>query len=152
LAGPGPGLWFGRWPGLTLRLGVALLLAVSPALAGERLAEADIAQTFSGMTLDGIYAEGEFFSETYKDDGTIRYHGSEGADTGEWSVQNGKFCTFYEGQQGACFFVEKDGANCYSFFAEADGSDGRLPEVKWTSRGWDRSLPSTCPTAPEVEL
>ena len=50
---------------------------------------------------------------------SIRYHDVNGADSGEWSVKDDTFCTFYEGQEGACFFVERDGANCFTFFEAA---------------------------------
>jgi hypothetical protein len=130
-----------------------LALVAAGADAGERIAEAEIAAIFSGMTLDGVYADGTFFSETYKEDGSIRYHDTDGADTGEWSVQDGRFCTFYEDQQGACFVVEKDGANCFTFYApQEDDKPDSPPEKDWTSRGWDRSKPSTCPTRPEIAI
>ena len=82
-----------------------MALIAGPVLAGEKLPESEIAKTFSGMSLDGTYHDGEFFSETYNEDGSIRYHGAESADSGEWSVENGRFCTFYESGQGACLFV-----------------------------------------------
>jgi hypothetical protein len=128
------------------------LLAPAAGMAGEPLGEAEIASTFRGMTLDGIYRDGEFFSETYNEDGSIRYHGQTGADSGEWSVEGGRFCTFYEGAEGACFFVERDGANCFTFTAPEEKAGRTVPQKDWTSRGWDRTKPSTCPTAPEIEL
>lgn len=135
----------------TIAAAAAVLLAL-PALAGERVPEAELEGIFSGMTLDGVYADGTFFTEIYKDDGSIRYHDPDGSDSGEWSVQDGKFCTFYEASQGACFIVERDGANCYSFFVpDGPGPDAK-PEADWTSRGWNRELPPTCPKAPEVQL
>lgn len=131
---------------------LAALLAPATGMAGEPLGEAEIASTFRGMTLDGIYRDGEFFSETYNEDGSIRYHGQTGADSGEWSVEGGRFCTFYEGAEGACFFVERDGANCFTFTAPDEKAGRTVPQKDWTSRGWDRTKPSTCPTAPEIEL
>lgn len=139
------------------RLATSLLLVASlcvagGARAGERVPPSQIESIFSGMTLDGIYANGTFFSETYSQDGTIRYHDPDGADSGQWSVQDGRFCTFYENSQGACFFVIRDGANCYSFYApDGQGADAK-PQADWTSRGWNRDLPPTCPKAPEVQL
>lgn len=133
---------------------LASWLAAAPALAaGKRMSESEIETVFSGMTLDGIYRDGTFFTETYKDDGAIRYHDADGADSGEWSVEDGKFCTFYETDQGACFFVEREGENCFSFFApEETGADNPPPQLDWTSRGWDTSKPSTCPTEPQIQL
>lgn len=126
------------------------LSGLGSARAGERLDSAAIEATFKGMTLDGVYRDGEFFSETYAEDGSIRYHGLAGADRGEWSAVSGRFCTFYEGAEGGCFVVERDGANCFTFFVD-EGGDQPKPAADWTSRGWDRGKPSTCPTAPEAE-
>jgi len=132
---------------------LALAAAGGPAGAGERLRDGEIERSFAGVTLDGVYRDGTFFSESYHEDGSIRYHDADGADSGEWSVRDGRFCTFYESQQGACFFVERDGANCFTFFAETQsGSGPSKPEPDWTSRGWNRSLPPTCPKAPEIAL
>jgi len=128
-------------------------LAATPAPAGERVPEHEIASLLSGLTLDGIYHNGAFFTETYNTDGSIRYHDIDGADSGQWSVKDGKFCTFYESQEGACFFVERDGANCFTFYVpDEKGGPDAGPAQEWTSRGWDRRKPSTCPTAPEIQL
>jgi hypothetical protein len=131
----------------------ATLLAAPPVTAGERVAEGDIANLLSGVTLDGIYNNGAFFTETYNTDGSVRYHDVDGSDSGQWSVRDGKFCTFYESQEGACFFVERDGDNCFTFYVPDDkGGPNAGPAKDWTSRGWDRNKPSTCPTAPEIQL
>jgi len=142
---------FGRLSAILVALGVGL--AAQAAHAGARVPEAEIAALFSGVTLDGIYNNGAFFSETYSEDGSVRYHDIDGSDSGQWSVRDGKFCTFYDSQEGACFFVERDGANCFTFFVpEETGSPDAGPAKDWTSRGWDRRKPSTCPTAPEIQL
>lgn len=130
----------------------ATILLAAPASAGERVKGTELEGIFSGMTLDGIYADGTFFSESYKDDGSIRYHDPDGADSGEWSIEGERFCTFYENSQGACFFVERDGANCFSFYAPDGEGENAKPQADWTSRGWNRELPPTCPKAPEVQL
>jgi hypothetical protein len=121
------------------------------ASASEKMTAKDIEKTFEGMTLDGVYYNGQFFTEAYHDDGSIRYSDSSGADSGEWSVKDGKFCTFYEGQEGACFEVERDGANCFTFY-EPEPDTGKINPDNWTSRGWNRASKPTCPTAPEVEI
>ena len=134
---------------------IACLAVVSAAAAsaGERMSGADIGRTFRGITLDGIYDDGAFFSETYFDDGSIRYHDSNGADSGEWSVSGDTFCTFYEDQTGACFFVVRDGANCFTFYESIeDGSGKMVPRRDWTSRGWNRDAEATCPTPPGAEI
>ena len=128
---------------------VALALAAPTHAGSKRMVGFEIRGAFEGITLDGIYNDGQFFSETYFEDGSIRYHDVEGADSGQWTVEDDKFCTFYENLLGACFFVYRDGPNCYSFYEEDD--DGQ-PSAEWTSRGWDREEDSTCPTAPAAEV
>ncbi len=132
---------------------LAFLAAPVSASAGERMFGFEMEKTFSGQTLDGVYENGSFFSETYFEDGSIRYHDVEGADSGQWSVEEDTFCTFYEAASGACFFVERDGDNCFTFFqaVEGDGS-GLVPSPTWTSRGWKRGTESTCDTPPGAEI
>ena len=130
---------------------VILGLAAQPAAAGERMSEAEIAAALTGITLDGIYFNGSYFTETYRDDGTVRYWDAVAADSGEWSIRDGEFCTFYESQQGACFVVERDGTNCFTFI-EPDPDTGKIDPQKWTSRGWNRKHPPTCAVAPEIGL
>ncbi len=129
----------------------ALALLAASAAASERMSAADIRATFDDVTLDGVYFDGTYFTETYHDDGSIRYWDAVSADSGEWSVQNGQFCTFYAGQQGACFAVERDGANCFTFI-EKDADTGAVDPKKWTSRGWIRGHDNTCTDVPEARL
>ena len=132
---------------------IAMLVALvaAPAAAGQRMSGADIEAYLGGITLDGIYFSGDYFTETYHEDGTIRYWDAVAADSGEWSVQDDQFCTFYEGNEGACFTVERDGANCFTFF-EKDAKTGTIDPKKWTSRGWIRGRDNTCPDVPEAKL
>jgi hypothetical protein len=134
------------------RLAAAALVALvaAPAAAG-RMTGADIETCLGGITLDGIYYDGNYFTETYREDGTIRYWDAVAADSGEWSIQDGQFCTFYEGQEGACFIVERDGSNCFTFF-EKDPDTVAIDPKRWTSRGWIRGKDNTCPDAPKAEL
>jgi hypothetical protein len=129
---------------------ILAFLAAPPAAASGMSAD-QIEATFSGATLDGIYFDGTYFTETYHDDGTIRYWDGISADSGEWSVEHGQFCTFYEGQEGACFTVERDGDNCFTFF-EKDADTGAIDPKKWTSRGWIRGHDNTCPDVPKAKL
>ena len=129
----------------------ALALAGSLAAASGRISAGDIATALGGITLDGIYADGTYFTEAYHDDHSIRYWDANGADSGQWSIENGLFCTFYDSLEGACFAVERDGDNCFSFF-EMDPDNPAAPREAWTSRGWNRAKPSTCPTQPQVAL
>jgi hypothetical protein len=130
-----------------------IFLATGANAAGSRMAQADIEQAFRGVTLDGIYYDGSFFSETYFEDGTIRYHDAFGADSGDWSVRDNMFCTFYDGQQGACFFVVREGKNCFTFYEPVKAPDGTMkPRDDWTSRGWNRQEEATCSKAPEAVI
>ncbi|HET7717228.1 MAG TPA: hypothetical protein VFK86_16515 [Bauldia sp.] len=137
-------------PGIAV---LAALLAAPSAEAGQRLFGFELEKTFSGHTFDGIYDDGAFFSETYFEDGSIRYHDVDGADSGQWSIEGDTFCTFYESAQGACFFVERDGENCFTFFEAVEGAGGTLsPKDTWTSRAWNRESASTCTTPPGAEI
>ena len=129
------------------------LFAGGIAAAGDRLAGFEIRSAFHGITLDGIYRDGTFFSETYNEGGTIRYHDGRGADVGRWEVVGDTFCTFYESQPGACFYVSRDGNNCFTFYQVVEGKNpGEMPSNDWSARGWNRDHPATCPKAPEVEI
>lgn len=130
---------------------LACLAAATASVAGERMAAQDLDKALAGITLDGIYFDGTFFTETYHEDQTIRYWDANGADSGRWSVRDGLFCTFYESLQGACFLVERDGDNCFTFF-EMDADNPTMPRKEWTSRGWNRAKPATCPTAPQLSI
>lgn len=113
----------------------------------------EMRMAFEGITLDGIYHDGLFFSETYFEDGLIRYHDVHGADAGEWTVEDDTFCTFYESQTGACFFVIRDGENCFSFYEAIEDDRGRIsPAGDWTSRGWNRDMDPTCSTPPAASI
>jgi len=135
-----------------------LMLFAAPAVAdtgggGKRMLGSEIRLALTGITLDGVYSDNLFFSETYFEDGLIRYHDINGADTGEWTIEDDTFCTFYESLSGACFFVERDGDNCFTFFEAIEDDKGVLhPAAEWTSRGWNRDEESTCPTPPEAEI
>ena len=74
----------------TIRLAVGLivvLIAVTRSAATDHLLGFEIRRALVGITLDGIYPTGAFFSETYGEDGAIRYDDADGADKGEWSVR-----------------------------------------------------------------
>ncbi len=130
----------------------ALVVAgIGPAIAGERMSGDDLTTALPGITLDGVYPDGTYFTETYHDDRTIRYWDANGADSGQWSIRNGLFCTFYESQEGACFLVERDGDNCFTFF-EMQPDEPTVPREQWTSRGWNRAKPATCPTPPQPSI
>jgi hypothetical protein len=130
---------------LLLATGAAAVLASGTAGANGRMDGKEITRVFSGATLQGVYFDGSFFTEEYRRNGTIGYHDAEHEDAGRWSVRGDTFCTFYEDREGACFFVVRQGKNCFSFYEQRLGSDGTpVPREDWTSQGWLRSEPSTC--------
>lgn len=132
---------------------VTLSLSAVPADAGQRMMDSEIKEAFRGITLDGVYDDETFFSETYFDDGSIIYRDPDHADVGDWSVRDDMFCTFYEAQQGACFFVFREGANCFVFFEPIEDPSGELvPSDRWTSRGWNRQNASSCMKPPEASV
>ena len=138
---------------LSAALPVLLLAALAPAAAGEPLHGSEIRRAFPGITLDGIYRGGAFFSETYNEDGTIRYHDADSADSGQWTVRGDTFCTFYDRQPGACFYVLSHGPNCFTFHQSVEDTAGRKgPSENWAAEGWNRDRPATCPKAPEAEI
>lgn len=107
---------------------------------------AAIRQAFAGVTLAGIYADGVWFRESYAGDGAIDYTDDRGSDRGRWSVIGNIFCTFYDKLAGGCFAVERESANCFTFYSV--DILARRAEA-WTAHGWNTASPATCP-APEV--
>lgn len=129
-----------------------LLLAATPAtptaLDGPALISA-----FEGKTVAGAYGNGRPFRETYEAGGGISYWDPFGTATGQWSVKNNLFCTFYDGMDGACFRVEQIGNNCFDFYAAADTLEqAETPAAKprYTARGAATDAPSTCPEEVQV--
>jgi hypothetical protein len=136
-----------------LAIGFLVALLVGAAAADDRLVGIEIRNALSGITLDGIYPGGTFFSETYSEDGSIRYHDANGADSGAWSVHGDAFCTFYDRQPGACFYVLSHGANCFTFRTTSDDAAGQSASGDaWAAEGWNRDRPASCPTAPAAEI
>jgi hypothetical protein len=63
------------------------------------------------------------------------------------------FCTRYDRQAGACFYISRNGTNCFTFYQQVPGKNLRdIPTDNWDARGWNRDHPSTCPKKPEVEI
>jgi hypothetical protein len=117
----------------------------------RRMTNSELSATFPNMTMVGKYADGMNFKETYHEDGSITYADDASVDHGRWFVRGNLFCTFYDTANGACFSVQKSGANCYEYFIqeEEDGSpSGDLNA--WNSIGWDETKPSTCDLSPKI--
>jgi len=123
-------------------LGLALCLFAGLSLAGGVLTGSDISTTFLGLTLDGVYADGITFTETFRPDGADAYSDGRGVNAGHWWVSGDTICTFYDALTGGCFAVERDGSNCFTFYVVDDGA---RRASAWTARGWDHDRPATCP-------
>lgn len=133
---------------LTIGLAVAVTPAVLPARAaeGDRLIGEEIGDALRGMTLEGVYNDGQASSyrETYNPDGTVAYHDDDNGDQkGVWGVSRNTFCTYYEGIAGTCFQVTVMGTNCFLFTAVNVADRPPLPN-DWTAKGWKAGIPPTC--------
>ena len=142
----------------TLVLCLYLFSATGATAAGRAVVWMDddaINKAFAGVTINGVYADGMTFTESYASSGGIAYSDPRKAMTGRWSVVNRSFCTLYEGATtGGCFKVTRHSANCYEFYfltgteREAAKDNPGLPS--WTARGWDKSKPATCDEKPSA--
>lgn len=139
-----------------LALGAAAVLGVLPAYSVEEWMPADeLAQTFRGVAIDGVYEDGRKFSEHYLDDGSLSYEEGPRQTSGYWSITAGTFCTIYRGDSsGGCYRVARIGANCFEFYfvARTEAQVRRREDGKpgWTARGWKKTQPATCVETPTV--
>jgi len=135
-----------------MNTGVAILLASMLVLSPGWLSDDEIEQAFAGRTIEGAYATGLPFIETYEADGRVDYREPNRRLTGRWSTVAGSFCTIYDdGISGGCFRVRQFGANCYEFYVSAltEEEAAEAPEpIGWTARGWRVGEPNTCEPAP----
>jgi hypothetical protein len=108
-------------------------------------------KAFSGKTIQGNYADGVQFTETYHPGVQITYQDDRESDTGNWFERNGLFCTFYVKGDGACFAIIKSGTNCYEMYVR-ENEDGTPSDLNgnWNSVGWDTSRPSTCDLSDKI--
>ena len=104
------------------------------------LSDAEIETSLKGRTLDGMYASGRRFTESYLESGSLTYTEDGVTLTGHWSVRSGTLCTIYDADPtGGCFRVAAMGANCFEFYfvarseEAAPGPPGSKPD--WTARG-----------------
>lgn len=125
------------------------LVSVAASAAPIWMTDSELTATFSGQALEGEYASGRSFEETYQSDGHVAYIDEIRTNGGHWSVQSGSFCTIYDDDQaGGCFRVLKSGSNCFEFYFIARTEDeARTPkpgEPDWTARAWRKNETSTC--------
>jgi hypothetical protein len=110
---------------------------------------------FSGVTIEGFYADGRPFEESYESTGRLRYVEElrNRIQLGYWSIVQGTFCTIYDAHPtGGCFRVRQHSANCFEFYFQARTEDeARKPDLdhpSWTARAWRKGVPSTCDEKP----
>jgi hypothetical protein len=133
---------------------ISAILVLSPATSSW-MDEPALKSAFAGKTIQGNYASGKAFTETYRADGSIDYRENNLNYVGHWSVQEGTFCTIYHSDPtGGCYQVRQVSANCYEFYfvtrteAEAAGKD--LGRPSWTARAAVSDRDPTCNEKPSV--
>ncbi|HMN38310.1 MAG TPA: hypothetical protein PKD49_11460 [Hyphomicrobium sp.] len=100
------------------------------------LSDADIERSLKGHTLDGMYASGRRFTESYLETGSLAYAEDGMTLSGHWSVRAGMLCTIYDADPtGGCFRVAVMGANCFEFYF-VSRSEEALPGPPGTKPGW----------------
>ena len=135
---------------------LAIVLASQPAAAVESwMTDAQMRAAFGDKTIQGNYASGRAFTESYWADGSIEYreHGVEYR--GHWSLQAGSFCTIYHSDPtGGCYQVRQVSDNCYEFYyvtrTEEQAAEGDLGRPAWTARAAVSDRDATCSDKPSV--
>jgi hypothetical protein len=142
------------WNGV-LAAAAAILIGSEPAA----LSGPEIIAAFESKTITGSYADGMAFRESYHGNGRLNYQDPRGNFTGNWSITNNLFCTFYDQQSdggslaGGCFRIEKISGNCYDFLVAAGSNEEALnPSGKpgYTARASISGAASTCPSPLQV--
>ncbi len=124
---------------LAIATSIALLtgnvLASSPWLNGK-----DLAYVFAGREVNGVYANGATFVETYHRDGSITYIDTQQSLKGNWKIDGEQFCTTYDGGPGGCYTVKKLSENCFEYWL----ADSNSVETGWLARASQSKYPDTC--------
>lgn len=112
---------------------------------------------FSGVTIEGVYADGRPFEESYFASGRLKYieDARNLIQRGRWSIVSGTFCTLYDIRPtGGCFRVRRHSDNCFEFYFqsrnEAMARSPRPGRPSWTARAWRKGETSTCHEKPIV--
>ncbi len=136
---------------------VAIAASALPAHAGDGpwMDEVALRAAFSGKTIQGNYASGKTFTETYQADGAIEYRERSVAYRGHWSLQADTFCTIYHSDPtGGCYRVRAESANCYEFYfvarTEAQVATEGPGRPAWTARAAVSDRDATCSDKPSV--
>jgi hypothetical protein len=123
------------------------------------MSEAAMRTAFIGKTLDGYYADGEDWTESYGADGRLNYSDRKRKSLGYWYFRDQVFCTFYDPGQdidGGCFMAVQASPNCYEFYVagfserEADRARPPGPVGRWVARASRHGEASTCEARPTV--
>jgi hypothetical protein len=139
-----------------LPIALSVGLALTNADAAPRwMSDSEIVAIFQGVTLDGRYASGRPFTETYLESGRVEYLESGAIVGGYWSVTAGTLCTIYEiDPTGGCFRVARVAANCFEFYfasrTEAAAPGQNDASLAWTARGSLRGEAAKCPEGADV--
>ena len=137
-------------------IGLLTVFALPAIAAAESwMDEAALQKAFAGKTIQGLYASGTSFVETYNEGGSIIYTERDVAYQGHWSLQAGTFCTIYNADpKGGCYSVRQVSDNCYEFYfvarTEQEAAvDGPGPP-KWTARAAVSDRDATSADKPSV--
>ena len=138
-----------------IALFAAWVLTVQAAASGPWMDETQLRTAFAGKTIQGHYASGTAFTETYKADGGIEYKERNVEYVGHWSLQAGSFCTIYHSDPtGGCYQVRQISANCYEFYfvtrTEIEAAERDLGRPSWTARAAVSDRDATCSDKPTV--
>jgi hypothetical protein len=133
-------------------VGIALAIAWTHAGAkpsGSSMDETAIRAAFAGKTIQGNYASGKPFTETYEADGAIIYRERNIEYRGHWSIQGDAFCTIYNSDPtGGCFTVKQESTNCYEFYfvsrTEGQAANNETVKPAWTARAAVTDRDATC--------
>ena len=136
----------------------ALLSRPLDGRAGEaspwrQLTAQEAAAAFVGQTIEGVYADGRWWSEDIASDGTTAYREDDLSAAGSYWFAGERMCFLYRDplDGGACFELWQRSANCYDVYpADDDGTIRaalwqRVVGVLWHARFWRTGHPSTCP-------
>ena len=135
---------------------IALAAFSAPAAGIESwMDESAIRAAFSGKTIQGNYASGKAFTESYAADGAIDYRERGIEYRGHWSIQAGSFCTIYHTDPaGGCYSVRHVSENCYEFYyvtrTEAQAAERDLGRPAWTARAAVADRDASCSDRPSV--
>jgi hypothetical protein len=142
--------------------GLAILATATAAVCADRglaieawLGDSELVEQFKNTTINGRYANGKAFTETYAADGRLTYVEAGVSLAGHWSVREGTFCTIYDADAaGGCYRVTRVGPNCFEFFfvsrteETAPGPTDGTP--RWTARAAIQGKPTACKDEPAV--